>query len=197
MVELPQVRQRHLHRTHRLGLFRQGQRRRFGNRTGRPLPHPLQDRFHVVAAFRPALLDGALHLLRRLLRQQTHHADVLLDAAARPMLPFQVGPQLGKQGRQLPAAEEVGVVQRRRLALQRLQIMVRIEALFALAIRARVPGHHLAAGHDRDVVHVALDGHCLKRGRARHAVAVVVEAYGLVFVHLGRLADARIEGKRR
>jgi len=44
----------------------------------------------------------------------------VLDAAARPVLPLQVGAQLGKEGRQLPAAKHVGVVQRRRLAVERL-----------------------------------------------------------------------------
>jgi hypothetical protein len=97
----------------------------------------------------------------------------------------------------LPAAEDVGVIQRCRLAVERLQVVLRIEALLVLAIRARVLGQHLAVGHDLDVVHVALDRHRLEGGRARHAVAVAVEANGLVLVHLGRLADARIEDEGR
>jgi len=75
--------------------------------------------------------------------------------------------------------------------------VLRIEALLVLAIRARMPGDHLAGSHDLDVVHVALDRHRLEGGRARRAVAVAVEAHGLVLVHLGRLADARIESKGR
>jgi hypothetical protein len=67
LVELPQVRQRHVHVTHRRRLFRQVQRRRFRDRVRLP-PHALQDGFHVVAEFCSALLDGPLHLFRRLLR---------------------------------------------------------------------------------------------------------------------------------
>jgi hypothetical protein len=112
------------------------------------------------------------------------------------VLPFQVGPQLGKERRQLPAAKDRGVVQCRGLAIQRLQIVLRIQTLLVPAIRPRMLSDHLAAGDDRDVVHVALDGDGLKRRRARRAVAVVVETHGLVLVHLGRLEDARIERKR-
>jgi hypothetical protein len=60
-----------------------------------------------------------------------------------------------------------------------------------------MPGDHLAVGDHLDVVHVALDRHCLKGGRARRAVAIVVESHGLVLVHLGRLKNARIEEECR
>jgi len=197
LVKLPQVRQRHVQRPHRFRLFRQVQRRRRRLPTHRPVTHALQDAFDVVAGFGPALLDGPLHRLGRLLRQRLHDTDVVLDTASRPMLFFQIGAQLGKQRRQLPATEDVGVVQCSRLAVQRFQVVLRIEALLVLPIRARMPGNHLAAGHHLDVVHVALDRHRLKGGRARRAVAVVIEAYRLVLVHFARLEDAGVERERR
>jgi len=89
------------------------------------------------------------------------------------------------------------MIQCRRLALQHLQVMLRIETLLVPLIQARMPGDYLAAGHDLDVVHIALDGHGLKGGRPRRTVAIVVEAHGLILVHLGRLEDTRIEGERR
>jgi hypothetical protein len=112
------------------------------------------------------------------------------------VLPFQVGPQLGKERRQKPAAKDRGVVQRRGLAIQRLQIVLRIQTLLVPTIRSRMLSDHLARGHDRDVVHVALDRDRLKRRQARRAVTVVVETHGLVLVHLGRLENARIKRKR-
>lgn len=196
MVKLPQVRQRHVQRPHRVRLFRQVQRRQRRHRSAGPMPHEVQDAFDIVAGFGPTLFDGTLHDLGRLLGQQLHDADVLLDAAPRAVLLLQVGAQLGKQRRQLPAAKDIGVVQRPRLAIERPQIMLRIEALLVRAIRPWVPGDHLAVGDDLDVLHVALDRHRPEGGRARRAVAVVVEAYRLVLVHLGRLEDARIEWER-
>jgi hypothetical protein len=157
----------------------------------------LENSLDIVAGFRPAPLDRPLHDFQRLLREQLHHANVVLDAPARTMLLLQSGTQLAKQRRQLPVAEDVGMVQRRRLTLQHLQIVLRIETLLVVTIRTRMPGDHLAAGHHRDVVYIALDGDGLKRGRPRHTVAVLVEAHGLILVHLGWLEDARIEGERR
>jgi hypothetical protein len=197
LVKLPQVRQRHVQRPHRFRLFRQVQRQRRRCRSGGPVTHALQDAFDVVADFGPTLLDGPLHRLGRLLRQQLYDADVVLDAAPRPVLFLQVGTQFGKPGRQLPATEDVGVVQCGGLAVQGFQVVLRIETLLVLPIRTRMPGDHLAVGHHRDVVHVALDRHRPKGCRPRRAVAVVVEADRLVFVHLGRLKDAGIEREGR
>jgi hypothetical protein len=195
LVELLQIRHRHVQTTHRFRLFGQVQGRP-QDRTRRPLPHALENPLDVVAGFGPALLDGALHHFGRMLLQRLHDPDVLLDAPAPPVLPLQIGPQLGKERRQLPAAEDRGAVQRRRFAVQRRQIVLRIQALLVPAIRPRMLSDHLARGHDRDVVYVALDRDGLKRHRARRAVTVVVETHGLVLVHLGRLEDARIKWKR-
>jgi hypothetical protein len=127
--------------------------------------------------------------------QQVQDADVVLAAAVGPVLAFQRRPQFAEDGRQLPAPEDVGVVQRRRPALQSAEVMLRVEDLLVLAVAARVRGQDLAAQHDRDAVDVALDRHRLEGGGARRAVAVVVEAGHLVLIDLGRLADARVEGE--
>jgi hypothetical protein len=88
------------------------------------------------------------------------------------------------------------MIERRRLALQCFQVVLRIETLLVPAIRPRMPGDHLAVpGHHLDVVHVALDRHSLKGRRPRGTVAVVVEAHRLILVHLGRLGDAWVEAK--
>lgn len=197
MVELGQVRHGHVQVTHGRGLGRQVQRcGAHGLR--RALPQAQEDRFDVVARFGLTAGDGVLHHGGRVLGQQLHDAAVVLDAAAAPVLLLQVGAQLAKERRQLPALEDRGMVQRRRLALERRQVVVRIEALLVRAVRARMPGKLLAVGpHERDVLHVALDRHGLEGGRARRAVAIAVEAHRLVLVHLGRLEDARIEGAGR
>ena len=75
--------------------------------------------------------------------------------------------------------------------------MQRIEDLLIPAITTHVPGHHLAARCHLDAFDVALDRHALIGAPAWYAVAVVVEAHGLVLVHLGRLHDAGIEGVGR
>ncbi len=197
MVKLPQVWHRYTQAAYRRRVVRQVQRLRLRNRTHGARPHPLQDVLDVEAGVRSAALDGPLHHFRRLFRQGLHHADVVLDAAARPVLFFQSGPQFAKQRRQMPAAKDVGMIQRGRLPPQRLQVVLRVKTLFVLTIRPGMPSDHLAVGHHVDVVHVALDRHRLKRGGPRRAVAIVVEADGLVLVHLGRLEDARVERKGR
>jgi hypothetical protein len=88
LVELPQVRQRHVQLTHRRWLFRQVQRRH-GAGTRGAMPQPLEYDFDVVAGFRPAPFDGPLYRLGRLLCQQLHDADVVLDATARSVLLLQ------------------------------------------------------------------------------------------------------------
>jgi hypothetical protein len=127
LVELPQVRQWYAHAADRRRVIRQVQRWQSGGRTGAPLPHPLDDVLDVVAGFRPAALDRALHDFGGLLRQQLHHAHVVLDAAPGTVLLFQGRPQVGEQWRQVPPAEHIGVVQGRRLALQRLQVVLGID----------------------------------------------------------------------
>jgi len=112
-----------------------------------------------------------------------------------PVLALQRRPQFAEDRRQLPAPEDVGVVQCRRPALQGAEVMLRVEDLLVPAVAAWVHGNYLAAEHDLHAVDVALDRHRLEGGRARHAVAIVVEADQLVLIDLGRLADAGVEGR--
>ena len=72
--------------------------------------------------------------------------------------------------------------------------MERIEDLLALAVTAWLAGNALAVRDNFDVFDISLDRHLAKGPGTRHAVVVVIEADGLILVHLGRLHDARIEG---
>lgn len=143
------------------------------------------------------MLEGPLHVGDRMVLQELQDAGVVLEAAAGAVLPLQGRAQLLEQRGQLPAAEDVGVVQRRRPALQRAQIVLRVEDLLMPVVAARVRGHDLAAQHHVDALDIQLDGNGLEGGAAGHAVAVVVAADHLVLVDLGRLYDTRVEGPVR
>ena len=193
MVELAQVRRRHLHGTHRRDSLRQIQR--FDGPAvvdGLP-PHPLQDRLDVEAELGSVLLDGPPNLLQGMLLQQLQDADVVLGSPAGPVLPFQGRAQFVEESGQLPAAKDVGMIQRRRPTIQPVQVMQRIEDLLVPAIAARMGSDHFPAQHDVDPLDVDLDRHGLESGRTRHAVAVGLVADHLVFIDLGRLADIGIE----
>jgi hypothetical protein len=90
-------------------------------------------------------------------------------------------------------AKDVGVIERRRPALQSAEVVLRIEDLLVFSIRTRMRSDHLASQHHVDAVDGRLDGDGLESRRARHAVAVVVETHHLVLVGLGGLNDTRIE----
>lgn len=93
--------------------------------------------------------------------------------------------------------ENVGVVQRRRPALQRVQVMPRVENLLMLAVAAWVRGDHLAVLHDVHTRDVGFDRYRLEGGAARYAVAVGVVADHLVLIGLGQLHHAGVEGMGR
>ena len=192
MVELPQVRRRHVQVAHARRLIGTPQRRRRA-RVLAPA-HAQQNDFHVEAGGAAAAFDDALHLVDGMLVEQLQDADVVLGAACRSVLPLQGRAQFAEDGRQLPAAEDVGVVQRRRPALQRFQVVLRVEDLRVLGVGAGVRGDHLAAQDHVDTFDVRLDRHGLEGGRPRHAVAVGVKADHLVLVRLGRLEQAGVEG---
>jgi hypothetical protein len=97
----------------------------------------------------------------------------------------------------LPVPKNVGVVQRRRPALQRVQVMPRVQHLLVLAIATRVRGEHLSALYDVQTFDLGFDRYCLESGGTRHAVAIGVVADHLVLVGLGRLHHTRIEGMGR
>jgi hypothetical protein len=120
-----------------------------------------------------------------MLGQELQDPDELPHAGPRPEHLLQDAAKVRKRRGQLPVAVHRGVIQRRRLAFRRDQIMQGIEHRLAVAVTALVAGHHLARGHDREVLDVALHGHGPERPAARHPVGVVVEAHGLILVHLG------------
>jgi hypothetical protein len=154
----------------------------------------LHDRVHSIMLADAAQVDGAFNLGHRIMGQALQHADVLPCPARGTVLCFEVLPQLAEDGRQLPTAVNIGVIKRRRLAAQADQVVDGIENLLALAKTARMAGDALAVRDDLDVFDISLDRHLAKGKGTRHAVIVVIEADGLILVHLGRLHDARIEG---
>lgn len=79
------------------------------------------------------------------------------------------------------------MVQRRRSALQCVQVMPRVEDLLVLAIATRVRGDHLPALHDVYTLNIGFDRYRPEGGGTRHAVTVGVVADHLVLVGLGRL----------
>jgi hypothetical protein len=193
LIELRQVRRRYLHGTHRGRLLRQIQRPQRPHAIRGLPPRTLQDGFNVEARFDPALFDGPLHLLRSMLLQQLQDADVMFGPVACPMLPLQRLAQFAEHGGQLPAAENIGVIQSRWAALQAIEIVLRIEDLLVPAVAARVRGDELPAQHNVNPLDVNLDRHSLKGGRTRHAVAIGFIADHLILVDLGRLKDIGIK----
>ncbi len=89
MVELLHVRQRHLHVTHRRRTIRQIQGHCRRRRRLHPAD-PQQQGFHVEAGRTAARLDGTLHVVEAVVRQQVQDTDIVLDAAARAVLTLQV-----------------------------------------------------------------------------------------------------------
>lgn len=125
--------------------------------------------------------------------QQLQHAHVLTHAGA-DAVPFLQSPtQLPEDRRQLPVAIHVRVVQRGRTALQRRQIMPRIEDLIAGCMASLVRRHDRVRLHDLDTVDVAFDRHALERAVTRHAVTDVVESGELILIDLRLLTDTGVE----
>jgi hypothetical protein len=192
VVKLAQVRRCHYDVTHRRGLLVTIQRHRRRG-LGGPAAHAQQDGLHVVTRWATARLDDALHLVQAVLVEQGQDTHVVLDATSRAVLFLQGFAEVAEERRQLPTPKDVGVIQRRRPALQGTQVMVRIEDLLVLAVRTRMRGDHLATQQYLDAVDVGFDADGLERRRTRHAVAIVVEAHHLILVGLGGLHEAGIE----
>jgi hypothetical protein len=193
LVEAVQVGRRHHNVADCRGLVGAIQRRRRGR--GPTAADAQQDGFDVVAGFAAAHLNHPLHPVDGVVFQQLQDADEVLDAAVRAVLLLQSVAQFAKDRRQLPAAEDIGVIERRWLELQSFQIMLRIEDLLVFPVGTRVRRDDLAAQHHVDALDIGLDRHRLKSGGARHAVTVIVQAHHLILVDLGRLNDARIEAR--
>jgi hypothetical protein len=191
LVKLAQVWRRHHDVPHRRGLLVPIQRRR--RALVAPAAQPQQDGLHVVARFATAHLNDTLHLVEGMVVEQLQDTHVLLDTAARAVLFLQGFPEFAEEGRQLPAAKDVGMIQRCRPVLQGPQVVVGIEDLLVVAVRTRMRGDHLAAQHDVEVVDGGFDANRLERRRPRHAVAVIVETHHLVLISLGGLKDAWVK----
>jgi len=132
-------------------------------------------------------------LLDRVLGQQLQYADVLPHAWPRTVTLLQTLSQLLERRRQLPTPVHVRVVQRRRPAAERYQIVQRVEHLVAWLVTAPVAGNHAVFHHNVHPIDVAFDRHRLKSPGARHAVLHLVEIHQLILVDLPRLHHARIK----
>jgi hypothetical protein len=96
----------------------------------------LQDGRDVIALALAAGVDGLLHARDGMLGQKLQDANVLTRPRQGAVLLLQSLAQRGEHRRQLPLFVDVGVVQGRRLASQRHQVMPRLEHLHALLVRA-------------------------------------------------------------
>lgn len=161
------------------------------------LPGTLCDQLGVETFGAKVLFNRFLHSGERMIDQELQHADVMPSTGVLAVSLFQTLPQVLKDGWQLPAAIDVGVIQSSRPPLQSRQIMQRIEHLLVRLIAAFVPGNSLAGDDDLDVIDVALHRCGLKGVLSRHAITDLVEASSLVFVDLGLLIHAGIEASCR
>lgn len=137
--------------------------------------------------------DGAFDAFLGVFAEQEQHADELPGTGEGPVADLQGTSQFGEGRRQRPVAIDRGVIQARRLAGERRQVMQGIEHHRAAVVTAGMSRHDLTGGHDHDPVHIRLHRHGLKRTGPGHAVGHVVEPGGLVFVDSGRRIEAGVE----
>jgi hypothetical protein len=195
LIKSLQVGKRHAHVAYRRGAIReiQGNRGQIGH-----LPADTQqDRFHIEAGFTATALDSALHLLQRMIRQEMQYPHIVLDPSGRSVLALQSAAQLIKDGRELPAAKDVGVVQGGGPPLQGVQVMVGIQHLLVPTITTRMRGDDLAATDQLHALDICFDRDGLEGSATRHTVAVAVITDHLVLIRLGRLHDTGIKGVGR
>lgn len=83
--------------------------------------------------------------------------------------------------------KDIGVVHYRRSALQRVQVMPRVEYLLVLAVATRMRGDYLSALQNVHSFDVGFDRYRPEGDVAWYAVAIGVVADHLVLVGLGRL----------
>ena len=152
------------------------------------------DAFGVAQPVLAAVRERGGDALLRVLVQKLQHADEVPPAGAGSVAGFQLVTELTEARGQVPVAVDRGVIQRRRPPRQGDKVVVRVEDLLAATVAAWMLGHDLASGHDGDVSDIGLDRDRLESLGVRHAVAVVLEAHGLVLVDLRRLGHAGIKG---
>lgn len=109
------------------------------------------------------------------------------------LLLLQVFAEFSEHGRQLPVLEYRSVIQVGRLAAEHHEIVLWNKTMFARGITSFMTSNRPITDHDLNVVYVGLHGRGLEGECAWHAVAVLVEADGLVLVDLARIADAIIK----
>jgi hypothetical protein len=83
------VRQRYMNVAHRRRTIRQIQGRCRRRKRLRPTDTPQQG-FHVESGRAAARLDGSLHVVETVVRQQVQDTDIVLDGTAWTMLTFQI-----------------------------------------------------------------------------------------------------------
>jgi hypothetical protein len=197
MVIHRQVRIGHVHLHHFRRLPIQLDRGCLPGVTGRPLDHTTRNPSGVQLLGAAQTFDHVSNSLDRVLGQQLEYADVLPHAWPRTVTLLQTLSQLLERRRQLPTPVHAGVVQRRRAAAKRYQVVQRIEHLVARFVAPPVAGNQPPFRYHVHSIDVALDRHRFKSPSARHAVPHLVEMHQLVLVHLPRLHHARIKGVPR
>ena len=148
-------------------------------------------------AFAAAGLDGLKNPNQRMLSQQLQHANKMPSARQRTVTRYKTFTQLRKRRRQTPVAVDGRVIEIGWLEPERGQIVQRIEHLFALAIRAIVPGHEHSVADDFDAIDVGFYGDRGEGMPPRHAVAILLPGDCLVFVDLTDFADRGFERAMR
>ena len=110
-------------------------------------------------------------------------------AGIRPEVLFQLGTKRGEAGRELPVPAD----RLRSIAVSaRSQVMEVTERSTAARLQGPLVGRHdLAAGHDYDLVDIALDRHQLECERPWDAVTIAIEGDGSIF------SPRRSRGTRR
>jgi len=165
--------------------------------TQRQLPGALGDHLGIEALETLAVLQDLLHTEPRMLPQQFQDTHIVTPAQQRAVSCFQAFTHFLENRRQLPLAIDVGMIQGSRPTRERRQVMQRVEHLAAGQVTAFVPGHHLAAHDDLDVLGVSFHGGRPKGITLRHAVTHLIETRCLVFVDLGLLVNAGLKARGR
>jgi hypothetical protein len=125
--------------------------------------------------------------------EQLQNPDVVPRADARATPRGERRAEFHECGRQLPVAVHRRVIERGGLLFQSAQEVEWVEYLLCGLVRAWVRSDHGAVADDIDTINVALHADGAERPPSRGTVAVAIELYRLVLVHLGRLNDARIK----
>ncbi len=120
-------------------------------------PGPLDDGLGTADVLVSAFFDRTGHACQGVLAQQLQDPHEPPRAGRAAVVRLQLRAERGEARRQLPVAEDRGMVQRPGLAAQRREVVRRLQHHRRLADATPVRGDGLAARHDHDPVDVALD----------------------------------------